>query len=72
MLDNREPATRRFLSGAAPAKDFREIHIAFTAAALEAVDKPLLLCYYFFLVSLLWKSDVCRPTLLGAPSKLQN
>ena len=25
--------------------------------ALEAVDKPLLLCHYFLLVSLFWKSD---------------
>ena len=39
------------------AKEFIEIHIALTAAALEAVDKSLLLCYYVLLVSLDWKND---------------
>ena len=31
-----------------------EVH---SPRALEAVDKPLLLCHYFLLVSLFWKSD---------------
>ena len=38
------------LPRAAPAKDFREIHLALTAAALETVDKPLLHCCYVLFV----------------------